>query len=60
IMPTKSTPLTQATVRRIIKENVDVDVVIAAEQARQANARNNASGSGQVRGQVTAPVVKIV
>ncbi|GJZ89077.1 hypothetical protein Tco_0660859 [Tanacetum coccineum] len=56
IMPPKSAPLTQATVRRMIKESVDA--AITAERARQANAGNNASGSGQARGQVTAPVVQ--
>ncbi|GJU02414.1 hypothetical protein Tco_1112752 [Tanacetum coccineum] len=35
-----------------------VDAAIAAEQARQANARNNASGFRQAKGQVTAPVVR--
>ncbi|GJZ68321.1 putative reverse transcriptase domain-containing protein [Tanacetum coccineum] len=55
-MPPKSAPLTQAAVRRMIKESVDA--AIAAERARQANARNNASGSGQARGQVTTPVVR--
>ncbi|GJT19016.1 putative reverse transcriptase domain-containing protein [Tanacetum coccineum] len=40
----------------MIKESVDA--AIAAERARQANAGNNASGSGQARGQVTAPVVR--
>ncbi|GJS42236.1 hypothetical protein Tco_0567279 [Tanacetum coccineum] len=55
-MPPKSAPLTQDAVRRMIKESVDA--VIAAEWARQANAENNASGSGQARGQVTAPVVR--
>nr|GFD61492.1 hypothetical protein [Tanacetum cinerariifolium] len=43
-MPPKSAPLTQAVVRRMIKESVDA--AIAAERARQVNARNNASGSG--------------
>nr|GEU62898.1 putative reverse transcriptase domain-containing protein [Tanacetum cinerariifolium] len=38
----------------MIKESVDA--AIAAERSRQANAGNNASGSGQARGQVTAPV----
>ncbi|GJT26653.1 putative reverse transcriptase domain-containing protein [Tanacetum coccineum] len=52
----KSAPLTQAAVRRMIKESVDA--AIAAERARQANAENNASGSGQAMGQVTAPVVR--
>ncbi|GKD28757.1 putative reverse transcriptase domain-containing protein [Tanacetum coccineum] len=55
-MPPKSAPLTQAVVRRMIKESVDV--AIAAERARQANAENNSSGSGQARGQVTAPIVR--
>nr|GEZ66924.1 reverse transcriptase domain-containing protein [Tanacetum cinerariifolium] len=54
IMPPKSAPLTQAVVRQMIKESVDA--AIAAERARQVNARNNASGSGQDRGQVIAPV----
>ncbi|GKB53195.1 putative reverse transcriptase domain-containing protein [Tanacetum coccineum] len=40
----------------MIKESVDA--AIAAERARQANAKNNASGSGQARGQVTVPVVR--
>ncbi|GJT43156.1 putative reverse transcriptase domain-containing protein [Tanacetum coccineum] len=48
-MPLKSAPLTQAAIRRMIKESVDV--AIAAERARHANARNDARGSGPVRGQ---------
>ncbi|GJU65107.1 hypothetical protein Tco_1246942 [Tanacetum coccineum] len=52
----KSTPLTQAAVRRMIKESVDA--AIAAERARHANAGNNASGSRPARGQVTVPVVR--
>ncbi|GJZ35604.1 putative reverse transcriptase domain-containing protein, partial [Tanacetum coccineum] len=56
IMPSKSAPLIQVVVRRMIKESVDA--TIAAERARQANAGNNSSGSGQARGQVTAPVVR--
>ncbi|GJY28405.1 putative reverse transcriptase domain-containing protein [Tanacetum coccineum] len=40
----------------MIKESIDA--AIAAERARHANARNNASGSGQVRGQVTIPVIQ--
>ncbi|GKA20711.1 hypothetical protein Tco_0700700 [Tanacetum coccineum] len=56
IMPPKSAPMTQATIRRMIKENVDD--AIPAERARQANVRNDASGSGPVRGQDTAPVVR--
>ncbi|GKD24658.1 hypothetical protein Tco_1230872 [Tanacetum coccineum] len=46
-MPPKSAPLTQAAVRRMIKERVDA--AIAAKRARQANAGNNASGSGLAR-----------
>ncbi|GJY83151.1 hypothetical protein Tco_0496527 [Tanacetum coccineum] len=56
IMPPKSAPLTQAAVQRMIKESVDA--AIAADRARHANARNDASRSGQARGQVTAPVVQ--
>ncbi|GJR01092.1 hypothetical protein Tco_0524076 [Tanacetum coccineum] len=47
IMPPKSAPMTQAAIRRMIKESVDA--AIAAERARQANVRNDASGSGPVR-----------
>ncbi|GKE10193.1 putative reverse transcriptase domain-containing protein [Tanacetum coccineum] len=39
-MPPKSAPLTQAAIRRMIKESVDA--AIAVERARHANARNNA------------------
>ncbi|GJS33533.1 hypothetical protein Tco_0531915 [Tanacetum coccineum] len=56
IMPPKSAPLTQAAVRRMIKESVDA--AIAAERARHANARNDARGSGPVRGQDAAHVVR--
>ncbi|GJS14239.1 hypothetical protein Tco_0408711 [Tanacetum coccineum] len=56
IMPPKFASLNQAAVRRMIKESVDA--AIAAKRARQANAGNNASGSEQARGQVTAPVVR--
>ncbi|GKD58403.1 putative reverse transcriptase domain-containing protein [Tanacetum coccineum] len=45
-MPPKSAPLTQAAIRRMIKESVD------AERARHANARNDARGSGPVRGAI--------
>ncbi|GJV19056.1 putative reverse transcriptase domain-containing protein [Tanacetum coccineum] len=55
-MPLKSAPLTQAAVRRMIKESVDA--AIAAERARHANAGNDARGSGPVRGQDAAPVVR--
>ncbi|GJR78030.1 putative reverse transcriptase domain-containing protein [Tanacetum coccineum] len=46
-MPPMSSPLTQAAVRRMIKESVDV--AIASERARHANTRNNASGYRQAR-----------
>ncbi|GJX23623.1 putative reverse transcriptase domain-containing protein [Tanacetum coccineum] len=55
IMPPKSAPLTQAAIRRMIKESVDA--AIAAKRARHANAGNDARGSGLVRGQDVAPVV---
>ncbi|GJS65575.1 hypothetical protein Tco_0680139 [Tanacetum coccineum] len=54
-MPPKSAPMTQAAIRRMIKESVDA--AIAVEQERQTNVRNDASGSGPVRGQDTAPAV---
>ncbi|GKD28878.1 putative reverse transcriptase domain-containing protein, partial [Tanacetum coccineum] len=54
-MPPKSAPMTQAAIRRMIKESVDA--AIAVEQVRQANVKNNASGSGPVRGQDTASAV---
>ncbi|GJX89557.1 hypothetical protein Tco_0341571 [Tanacetum coccineum] len=56
IMPPKSAPMTQATIRRMIKESVDA--AISAERARQANVRNDASGFGPVRGRDTAPAVR--
>nr|GEV65124.1 hypothetical protein [Tanacetum cinerariifolium] len=49
-MPPKSTPLTQASIHRMIKENVDT--AITTERARQANVRNDANGSRPVRGTV--------
>ncbi|GJW68486.1 putative reverse transcriptase domain-containing protein [Tanacetum coccineum] len=55
-MSSKSAPMTQAAIRRMIKESVDA--AIAAERARQANVRNDASGSGPVRGRDTAPAVR--
>ncbi|GKG26709.1 hypothetical protein Tco_0402412, partial [Tanacetum coccineum] len=45
-MPPKSAPMTQAAICRMIKESVDA--AIAVERARQANVRNDASGSGLV------------
>ncbi|GJZ82258.1 putative reverse transcriptase domain-containing protein [Tanacetum coccineum] len=56
IIPPKSAPMTQAVIRRMIKESVDAS--IATEWARKANVRNDASGSGPVRGQDTTPVVR--
>ncbi|GJZ19687.1 hypothetical protein Tco_0556277 [Tanacetum coccineum] len=50
IMPPKSAPMTQAAIRRLIKESIDA--AIAAERARQANVRNDASRYGPVRGDV--------
>ncbi|GJZ47388.1 hypothetical protein Tco_0601220 [Tanacetum coccineum] len=47
IMPLKSAPLTQAAIRRMIKESVNA--AIAAERARHANAGNDARGSRLVR-----------
>nr|GFA62862.1 hypothetical protein [Tanacetum cinerariifolium] len=44
----KSTPLTQAAIRRMIKDNVDA--AIATERARKTNVRNKASGSRPARG----------
>nr|GEZ36584.1 hypothetical protein [Tanacetum cinerariifolium] len=45
-----SAHLTQAAIRRMIKESFNA--AIAAERARHANAGNNASGSGPARGAV--------
>ncbi|GJY67071.1 putative reverse transcriptase domain-containing protein [Tanacetum coccineum] len=56
IMPPKSALMTQAAIRRMIKESVDV--ANAAEWARKANVRNDVSGSEPVGGQDTAPVVR--
>ncbi|GJZ47476.1 putative reverse transcriptase domain-containing protein [Tanacetum coccineum] len=50
-----SAPLTQDAIRRMIKESIDV--AIAVERARHANAGNDARGSGPVRGQDVAPAV---
>nr|GEW25026.1 hypothetical protein [Tanacetum cinerariifolium] len=49
-------PMTQAAIRRMIKDSVNA--AIAVERARQANVRNDASGSGPVRGQDAAPAVR--
>ncbi|GJT24679.1 putative reverse transcriptase domain-containing protein [Tanacetum coccineum] len=56
IMPPKSAPMTQTAIRQMIKESVDA--AIAAERARQANVRNDASGSRPVKGQDTAPDIR--
>ncbi|GKC65953.1 putative reverse transcriptase domain-containing protein [Tanacetum coccineum] len=55
-MPPKSAPMTQAAIRRMIKESVDA--TITAERARQANVRNNASRFGPVRGRDTTLAVR--
>nr|GFB11744.1 hypothetical protein [Tanacetum cinerariifolium] len=52
-MPPKFSPLTQAAIRRMIKDNVDA--AIAAGRARQANVRKKASRSGLARGQDATP-----
>ncbi|GJX37417.1 putative reverse transcriptase domain-containing protein, partial [Tanacetum coccineum] len=52
----KSAPLTQAAIRRMIKESVDA--AIAAERARHANVGNDARGSRPARGQDAAPAVR--
>ncbi|GJS46537.1 putative reverse transcriptase domain-containing protein [Tanacetum coccineum] len=56
IMTPKSAPMTQAAILRMIKESVDA--AIAAKRERQANAKNDASRSGLVRGQDIAPTVR--
>ncbi|GJR09219.1 putative reverse transcriptase domain-containing protein [Tanacetum coccineum] len=56
IMPSKSAPMTQAVIRRMIKESVDVAIVV--ERARKANVSCDASGSGPVRGRDTALAVR--
>ncbi|GJX92406.1 putative reverse transcriptase domain-containing protein [Tanacetum coccineum] len=43
-MPLKSAPMTQASIRRMIKESINT--TIATERARQANVKNDASRSG--------------
>nr|GFC41359.1 hypothetical protein [Tanacetum cinerariifolium] len=55
-MPPKFEPLTQAAIRRMIKENVDA--AIAAERARHANVGNDSNGPGPVRGQDAAPAAR--
>ncbi|GJX48380.1 putative reverse transcriptase domain-containing protein [Tanacetum coccineum] len=55
-MPLKTAPLTQAAIRRMIKESVNA--AIAAKRARHVNVGNDARGSGLVKGQDTAPVVR--
>nr|GEW08710.1 putative reverse transcriptase domain-containing protein [Tanacetum cinerariifolium] len=44
----RSAPMTQAAIRRMIKENVDA--AIAVERARHENVGNDVRGSGPVRG----------
>ncbi|GJR81676.1 putative reverse transcriptase domain-containing protein [Tanacetum coccineum] len=55
-MPPKSTPMTQAAIRLLIKENVNA--AIAAERARNANVGNDARGSGPARGQDAVPAAQ--
>nr|GEZ15750.1 putative reverse transcriptase domain-containing protein [Tanacetum cinerariifolium] len=56
IIPSKSAPMTQAAIRRMIKDSVDA--AIAAERARQPNFRHDASGTGPASGQDAAPAVR--
>ncbi|GJW04458.1 putative reverse transcriptase domain-containing protein [Tanacetum coccineum] len=56
IMPLKFAPMPLAAIRRMIKENVDA--AIAAERARQATVKNDASGSRPVKGRDTAPAIR--
>ncbi|GJR62990.1 hypothetical protein Tco_1505152 [Tanacetum coccineum] len=46
-MPLKSAPMTQASIRRMIKESINA--AIATERARQVNVKNDASGSVQFK-----------
>ncbi|GKA33094.1 putative reverse transcriptase domain-containing protein [Tanacetum coccineum] len=55
-MPPKSVPMTQAAIRRRIKENVDA--AIAAVRARHANVGNDVRGSRPARGQDAAPAAR--
>ncbi|GKC75324.1 putative reverse transcriptase domain-containing protein, partial [Tanacetum coccineum] len=55
-MPPNSVPLTQAAIRRMIKESFDA--AIAAKRARHANVRNDARGSGPTRGQDATPAFR--
>ncbi|GJW09018.1 hypothetical protein Tco_1571441 [Tanacetum coccineum] len=55
IMHPKSAPMTEAVICRMIKESVDA--ANAAGQTRQANVRNDASGSGPVRGRDTTRAI---
>ncbi|GJZ10244.1 putative reverse transcriptase domain-containing protein [Tanacetum coccineum] len=52
----KSCNLTQAVIRRMVKENVDA--AIAVERARHANVGNDARGSRPTRGQDSAPTAR--
>nr|GEX47151.1 hypothetical protein [Tanacetum cinerariifolium] len=56
IMPPKSAPMTQATIHRMIKENVDATIV--TERARHANVGNDARASGPVKGQDAVPAAR--
>ncbi|GJV97048.1 hypothetical protein Tco_1548625 [Tanacetum coccineum] len=50
IMPLNSAPMTQAAMRIMIKESVDA--AIAVERERKAKVKNDASGSGLMRGAI--------
>ncbi|GJX10411.1 putative reverse transcriptase domain-containing protein [Tanacetum coccineum] len=52
---TRSAPMTQAAMCRMIKESVDATII--AERERQEKVKNDASESGPMRGQDTAPAV---
>ncbi|GKC32499.1 putative reverse transcriptase domain-containing protein [Tanacetum coccineum] len=56
IMPPKSAPMTQAAIRKMIKDNVDATIV--AERESRAKVRNDASGSGLARGRDTTPAIR--
>ncbi|GKE72706.1 hypothetical protein Tco_1534747 [Tanacetum coccineum] len=47
-----------ATIDNLVRKLESIDTTIATKRARHANARNDARGSGLVRGQDTAPVVR--
>ncbi|GJW75977.1 putative reverse transcriptase domain-containing protein [Tanacetum coccineum] len=54
--PSSKSQESSSAIHQMIKESVDA--AIAAERARQANVRNDASGSRPVKGQDTAPAIR--